>query len=449
MVRVGDPAVSDTLSDNLDDYCFIDTETKALPHTAGTVDENVTDCGADRYSENAVPIMVQWGIGNQPVNVAAFPDFDITRRFVWAAMPPDLKAFHERALAGKAWYAAWNARFDRLMLNRISGCVVRPNMMIDAMGQAAASNLPGKLEGASRALQRHGKQQDGKELIRLFTTANGWHHPVTDSFDWRRNWPRDDIWVGAEGATPQSHPEEWSRFKSYGAQDIDELREVFKATRPLPRREWEEYWVSEKINDRGMLIDVDFAERCAQIAVANRARLNEQVRELTGGAITAVTQRQRIAEYLFDLCPDTEARDAIVTHWVSDDEIVGEEDILVPGKLSIAEEPLTAFVNVLEAKDESQGLTDLEFELLQLAEARLIGSSSTPAKFGKALDMRSGDDCLRGQYRWNGAQQTGRFSSQGVQVHNLVRASLTDKEHPTRELDVIELINSLALEGQL
>lgn len=438
--------MSGTLSDNLDDYCFIDTETKALPHTAGTVDENVTDCGADRYSENAVPIMVQWAIGEQPVQVAAFPDFDPTRRFVWQRgfMPDDLMDFHARVLAGEAWYVAWNTRFDRLMLNRIPHCVVRPNMTIDAMAQAAASNLPGKLEGASRSIGRHGKQQDGKDLIRLFCGANGWHS------DWVYEEPSRfgrPVWVGEPGATPFTHPEEWARFKSYGAQDIDELREVFKATRPLPRREWEEYWVSEKINDRGMAVDIPFAERAAAIAVANRARLNVQVRDLTGGAITAVTQRQRIAEYLFDQCPDTEARDAIVTHWVDDDEIVGEDSALVPGKLSIAEEPLTAFINVLEAKDEEQGLTDLEFELLQLAEARLIGSSSTPAKFQKALDQSSSDDRLRGQYRWNGAQQTGRFSSQGVQVHNLVRASLTDKEHPTREIDVIEIINALELEN--
>jgi hypothetical protein len=413
--------MSGTLSDDINDYCFIDTETKALPHTAGTVDENVTTCGAYRYSENAVPIMVQFAVGDEPVSVSAFPDFDPTRRFVWAYgfMPEKLIRFHERALRGEAWYVGWNMQFDRLMLNRIPHCTVRPDMTIDAMGQAAASNLPGKLEGASRVIGRHGKQQDGKELIKLFTTA-----------DWT-------------SATPQTHPEEWARFKSYGGFDIVELRAVFKHTRPLPRREWQEYWVSEKINDRGMLIDVDFAERAAAIAALNREQLNQQIAALTGSTIDKVTQRERVADWLYDHCANAEAREHLVTHWVEDDEIVGEEDILVPGKLSVAEEPLTAYINYFETLDEEQGLTDDEYELLQIAEARLIGASATPAKFQKALDQRSADDALRGQYRWNGAQQTGRFSSQGVQVHNLIRAALTDKEHPTRELDVIELINSL------
>jgi DNA polymerase len=415
--------MSDLLSDDINDYCFIDTETKALPRVLNTVDEDVTKCGAYRYSENAVPIMVQWAVGDAPPTYAAFPDFDPTRQFIWDAMPPNLQEFHERALAGEAWYCAWNSLFDRLMLNRIPGCVVRPNMMIDIMAQGAASNLPARLEGASRAIHRHGKQQDGKALIQMFTTA-----------DW-------------ETYTPQSHPVEWQRFCTYGLQDIDELRAVFHATRKLPRREWEEFWVSEKINDRGKLIDVEFAERCAQIATVNRARLNALVGELTAGAITKVTQRERIANYLFDNCALAEPREMLVTRWVDDDEVTGEEDMLVADKLSIAEEPLTAYVNFFENRDEEIGLTDEEYDLLQLAEARLIGSSSTPAKFQKALDQRSEDDRLRGPYRFNGAQQTGRFSSQGVQEHNLIRASLTDKEHPTRELDVIEFINSLALEG--
>lgn len=424
-----------TLSDDINDYCFIDTETKALPQFAGTLDADVTTCGAYRYSECAIPIMVQYAIGDGPVNVSAFKDFDVTRRFMWAYgyMPEELIRFHERALKGKAWYVAWNMAFDRLMLNRIPHCVVRPDMTIDAMAQAAASNLPAKLEGASRALGRGGKQFDGKELIKLFTGA-----------DWKT-------------VTPQTHPEEWERFKSYGGQDIVELREVFRSTRPLDSEEWREYWASERINDRGMKIDAEFATRAAAVAEAHKARLSSVVRQISGGAITAVTQRQRIAEWLFDrmtqLSADTdsaamrkrydEARDKLVTLWRDEDEITGEDDDLVPSKLSIAEEPLTAFINDLDALDEALGLSDEEFDVLTMAEARLFGASSTPAKFQKALDQSSGDDRLRGQYRFNGAAQTHRFSSQGVQVHNLIRASLTDKQHPTREIDVIEYINEL------
>lgn len=410
-----------TLSDDIADYCFIDTETKALPWTAGTPDENVTTCGAYRYSHCAKVIIITYAIGDGEVRRLAFKDFDLTRTFIYEFLPEDLKAFHRRAQAGEAWYAAWNMAFDRLMLGTIPGMAIRPEMTIDVMAQGLASNLPGKLEGASRSIGRHGKQHDGRDLIKVFTTA-----------DWTTN-------------TPDTQPEQWARFVSYAGQDIDELRAVFKACRPLPRREWEEYWVSEKINDRGMAVDIDFCDRAAALAVANARRNNAVLDRLTEGAITKATQRERIADWLYDRTPHAEARDTLVKAWTEEDAVTGEDDELVPSKLSVAEDRLSAYINFYEALDEESGLTDEELELLQIAEARLFGASATPAKFQKIVDQHQ-DERLCGQYRFNGAQQTGRFSSVGVQVHNLIRASLTDKEHPDREIEVIEIINTLEVD---
>lgn len=425
-----------TLSDDINDYCFIDTETKALPHTRGTADESVTECGAYRYRRGARVVMIQHAIGNAPPVVSAFPDFDITRKFIWQQgfIPDDLWAFHQRALRGEAWYVAWNMTFDRLMLNTIDGCEIRPEMTIDAMAQGLASNSPGTLEGASRFVGRHGKQQDGKNLIGLFSGADGWH-------------TASGVWVGDEGATPRGRPAEWDRFKSYGAQDIDELRAVFQATRPLPRNEWEEYWVSERINDRGMGVDVDFCYRCDLIAEANKRRLGLQLKALTGGKITAPTQRERIANWLYDNCPDSqpEARDALVKVWADTEDGAEDDDQLVPAKLSVAEDNLNKYLTYFRNLDEAEGLTDEEYDLLQIAEARSFGASATPAKFGKIVDQHD-EGRLKGQYRFNGAQQTGRFSSVGVQIHNLIRASLTDKEHPDREVEVIDFINQLEID---
>jgi hypothetical protein len=417
--------VSDQLWASLDQVCFLDTETKALPFTAGTPDESVVTAGAYRYSRCAVVNVIQWAIGDDPVEISAFKDFrDPTRRFVWAEpfLPPKLWAFHQRVLKGEAWYVPWNAAFDRLLMNAsVKGFVVPPSGFIDGMVQAVASNLPAKLEGASRAIGRGGKHEGGKNYIQMFTTG-----------DWTTH-------------TPQTNPAEWYDFtRGYGAQDVDELRAVFKATRPLPRREWEEYWVSEKINDRGIAVDVDFADRAAAIAELNARHLNARITRLTGGAITKVTQRERVANWLYDRTPHAEARATLVKAWTSDDEVTGEDDELVPSKLSIAEDRLNAWRNFYEVLDENEGLTDEEFELVEIAEARATGASATPAKFQKIVDQHD-EGRLKGQYVFNGAPQTGRFSSRGVQVHNLIRASLTDKAHPDRELDAIELINTLEL----
>lgn len=402
-----------TLSDNLDDYCFLDTETKALPHTRGTTDESVVTSGAYRYRRGARVVMIQHAIGLAKPTVSAFPDFDITRKFMWSPgrIPDDLWTFHQRALRGEAWYAAWNMNFDRLMLNTIDGCEIRPDMTIDVMAQGLASNSPGTLEGASRFVGRHGKQQDGKNLIGLFSNADGWHDLTTfvpGGVEHR--------WVGDPGATPNSHYPEWQRFKSYGAQDIDELRAVFLATRQLPRREWEEYWTSERINDRGMGVDVDFCYRADLIAEANKRRLGIQIKALTGGKITAPTQRERIANWLYDNCPSPEARDTLVKVWADTEDGAEDDDQLVPAKLSVAEDNLNKYLTFYRNLDEAEGLTDEEFDLLQIAEARSFGASATPAKFGKIVDQHD-EGRLKGQYRFNGAQQTGRFC---VDAHTLV-----------------------------
>ncbi len=418
--------MTERLSDDINDYCFIDTETKALPHTRGTADESVTDCGAYRYRRGARVVMIQRAIGEAPVRVSAFPDFDITRKFIWGDgfIPEDLWEFHQRALRGEAWYVAWNMAFDRLMLNTIDGCRIEPEMTLDAMAQGLASNLPPKLQDASKFIGRSGKQEDGKGLIKLFCGADGWS-------------------TGEPGATPQTHPREWELFKSYGARDIDELRAVFQATRPLPRAEWGEYWESERINDRGMFVDVDFCYRADIIATENERRLGIQLDALTAGKITKPTQRERIANWLYDNTAAPEARDTLVKTWKPEDE-EDEDDSLVADKLSVAEERLNRYVAYFRDLDEREGLTDEEYDLLQIAEARLIGASATPKKFGKIVDMND-EGYLRGQYRFNGAQQTGRFSSMAVQIHNLIRASLSDKKHPDREVDVIDLINTLEI----
>ena len=67
-----------------------------------------------------------------------------------------------------------------------------------------------------------------------------------------------------------------------------------------------------------------------------------------------------------------------------------------------------------------------------------LGSSS-PAKFDKML-LQHDNGALFGSYVFNGAQQTGRYSSKGVQIHNLTRSTLGK-----HEAEAIELINALEI----
>ncbi len=407
-----DPA--QPLVTSIDQLCFWDTETKAKRHTKGTSDESVVSAGAYRYARNAYVTILTYAIGLQPVQCVAVERFDETRPLSWWDLPEDFHEFYYRAKRGEAWFAAWNTQFDRLAMNQMPGCPgFEIEMTIDVMAQAVASNLPAKLDGAGMMAGLGRKQEDGKDLIYLFT--------------------------GAEGPQPAEEPEKWGRFKGYAVRDTGLLRDIYQATRPLPAREWEQYWTSERINDRGMMVDVPFCERAAALAAFNEAQVQASLVRLTNGQIRTVGQTKVIGEHLYDRLPSVEAREILVKEYADPDEVTSDSDDLVPSKLSVSADRLEALMTWFEQRDAEIGLTDGEYTLMQIVEARLFGASATPKKFGKIVQQHV-DERLCGQYTFNGAQQTGRYSSRGVQVHNLMRASLG--EH---EAEIIELINELEI----
>jgi len=229
------------LSENIDDFCFVDSETRALK-TAQGLDGDITKVGADVYSKNAFPVMWTYAVGNDPVDIMALDDgFD--ERLSWDYDASDrLKDFHERAEAGEAWYVAWNMGFDRAIWNCPESDFPRMDidMSVDLMVQGMSNGLPGKLEHAARALGLGGKQADGGNLIQVFA-------------------PKD-------GETSLTRPDLWQNYKTYGIRDTDLLRGIYEHTRALPRQEWEDYWDSETINTRGLPVDIGFARRAAAVA---------------------------------------------------------------------------------------------------------------------------------------------------------------------------------------
>ncbi len=396
--------VMDPLSEDPEDFCFIDSETCSLPHAAGKPEGDVTEVGIDVYKRNSFANIWTFAVGNDPVDIRALDD-GFEHRIRWAGMPDRVKAFHDRALEGKAWYVAWNMGFDRNIWNAPESDFpeLRPDMTLDAMVQGASSGLPGKLEHAGRACGFKGKYEQGGKLMPLFA-----------------NW-------GAE--TPQSRPDLWAEYKTYGVQDTGLLRQVFQATRPLPRQEWEDYWVSERVNERGFAVDVGFARRAAAVALANVDRINQALVRATNGQITKVTQIQRITNWTYDRLDSAAARDLMVKEWDLDD-----EDDLKPAKIGLAKDRIEALLVYFDALPELSYVDEVTREVL---DHRLYGGSASPAKFGKIVRMQHGG-VLRNQYTFNGAPQTGRYSSRGVQIHNLLRKSLG-----AREGEFMELINDI------
>jgi DNA polymerase len=307
----------------------------------------------------------------------------------WDNAPDDLRA----AFARGATFAAWNAGFDAAVWNyaTLGFPFLPPERVIDVMVQAGASNLPTDLESAARALGGAGKQADGRTLIKLFCV---------------------------EGASPREHPEKWRRFLRYARRDVGEMRDIYHRTRPLPPEEWAQYHAFENINRRGVAVDLPFVRRAAALAAEDAGASGHRLVELTGGAVTRVTQAARIAAWLHDQLPDAAIREVLTLGVPADDE--DDDDDVEPPELSLTRDRVARVLAMLEAKRANGGLAVAETKALEVATLRLYGAGASPKKFAR-IDAQQVDGVLRGQYRFAGAAQTGRISSRGAQIHNLVR----------------------------
>jgi len=126
------------------------------------------------------------------------------------------------------------------------------------------------LDGASKALNLgdQGKSAEGKALIRYFscpvkpTKANGGRC---------RNFPKHD-------------PEKWEKYKAYCKQDVVAEIAIIEALSyfELPKAERLNYILDQKINDRGVSVDVGMAENAILIDERHKLEVIDRLKELTG-----------------------------------------------------------------------------------------------------------------------------------------------------------------------
>jgi DNA polymerase len=391
------------------DLCFIDSETRRLSYDT----DDVTEVGAYLYATNVTAPIWVWAIGHGPVDIVTM-DNTLTRPIRWADMGREMHEFHERVKKGEAWYVAWNAAFDRQIWNAMPDFPkTRPEHWIDAMAQATASGLPGKLKDASRWIGTTLKLDTGTALIKLFEPPNG--------------------------ETPAEHPERWEEFVEYAAVDVEAMRDIYYATRPLDRSEWEDYWVCERINDRGMMMD---PRLCAAASILNDEAVKVASKELeikTLGTITSPTQIQRMVPWVWDRIEDSELRQIMVER---KDTFNEDGTLKREGKLSLDRPRIERMIAYIDSLEDT---TDDEELIRDVIAIRMWCGSNTPAKFRKALKMLY-KGRLRGSYVFNGAPQTGRYSSRGVQTHNLSRDTIGEidgADKLTSELAAIDFLINL------
>jgi len=297
---------------------------------------------------------------------------------------------------------AHNAAFERLITNHVlSRYVDFPPIDIGAWyctaAQARARSLPAGLDDLGRCLRLATKKDvRGKELIRQLSIPT--FDKTTGTMEFRED---ADL---------------LQEMYDYCLRDVEVERMAAKATQPLTDDEYAAYVANERVNDRGLMIDLPLAEAAASYADAELAEINTELSELTAGKITSTRQVQRLKEYIEPLMVSDElVRDAVTR--TERDRKTGETKT----RISLDR---TARARLMGIEEIHAGRFDPTFlRLLELIES--AGRSSV-AKYRNMVTRAEDDTRVRGAYIFGGASQTGRFSSAGLQVHNFPRSAPDD-----------------------
>jgi DNA polymerase len=189
-------------------------------------------------------------------------------------------------------------------------------------------------------------------------------------------------------------PELMAEMIAYCEMDVKAMRAISKAMRDLSAEELEDYHVNEKINDRGVLVDVPLCHAAVKYASDELVEIEQIVQEVTGGAITSV-RSPRMREWVWDRV-DEEAR-----------KLMQKDD-----KVSIDK---TVRANLLNC----DGVPPDVQEVIQCADDLW---ASSVAKFNRLATLADvEDERVRGAFVFAGGSATGRASSYGAQVHNFTR----------------------------
>jgi DNA polymerase len=273
---------------------------------------------------------------------------------------------------GEVW--AYNASFEIAIWNHCLlvrhkesiGCnTLEPEQCRCTMAMAQALAIPGSLDNAASALGlAWRKDLEGYKVMMDLAVPIDLGPPI------RFN----------------ENPSQHQRLAEYCKTDVRVERELGKRCLSLSEEEQQIWRLDWQVNQRGVGVDLRAVASAIRAVEIETKRLDGELRRVTGGHVTACTQRDRLARWL-------EAQGAPMD--------------------SLAK------ADIAEAL-EDQTLPALAREALEL---RREAAKASTAKL-KPFLVRTGSDArLRGTVVYHGAA-TGRWAGRGVQLHNLPRGKL-------------------------
>lgn len=288
---------------------------------------------------------------------------------------------------------AFNAAFERTCLNKFFGLNMDAEQWECTMVRSAMLGLPLSLDAVGRVLKlEQQKMQEGKSLIRYFscpckpTKVNG----------------------GRTRNLPQHAPDKWATFKRYCIRDVEveqAIRRITSAYR-IPESEHRLYVADQRINDRGVLVDMDLVTQAIRMDAAYKGRLNAEAMEISGlDNPNSVAQLKAWLEKETDTTVDK----------------LSKKDL--PALLASAD------------NDKVERMLRIRQEMAKTSTKKYEAMRKTACSDGR----------VRGLLQFYGANRTGRWAGRLVQVQNLPQNHLEDLDYArslvkSGDLSAVELL---------
>jgi len=332
-------------------------------------------CGADRYAADP----------STDILLCSFINKHNGQVWLWY---PDTPAPAELVLALQFAdeVEAHNARFDQLIYEYIAVPdygfpALDPDKWVCTAAQCRVNALPAGLDAATRATKAtHKKDHTGAALIRRMCIPN----KKTGEFE--------------------SSPALLGQMGRYCVKDSQAAAGLTTMLRPLSEQDKHDWRVNERINDRGVKIDRELATLAQKYAADEKAELGRQLSTLTNGLITAVTHTSRLRDHLVAKFAGTPKLLQCITKATKNETAPVKYTLDKSARSQLLDCPL---------------LDPHWCEVIDLIDQ---GGKSSVAKFNRMLSMADPNtDRVHGAFIFAGAGQTQRYSSKGLQLHNMKR----------------------------
>ena len=326
---------------------------------------------------------------------------------------------------------AWNSQFERLIWEHVMVPVygwpklaLEQFVCVSAQARSLASG-PAKLDVAGQFFQqRHKKDNKGHlhmlKMCRPATEKQQLDFLRSDDAKLKNGGPGKFNYIDLYEARRMAQEARLDAAKRahHTAKDLDRLHDYcdqdvfteYQVAGILP--EWgqealDAFHESERINDHGLVVDRDFALAAAEYAEDEKAYFARRIAEITRNQVQTPRQFDRIKKWALPRMSDEAVE---MTEWYDD---------------GVKKNSFDADTRANLLAECARDYDFLDPEVQEFIEVLDMAGNSTVSKYqviaDRAMLDREGNWRVHGLYMFAGAAQSGRYSSTGIQMHNLKR----------------------------